>query len=169
RLTRYHLTLRPRLAWLGHRTNQRIFQHLTVPEIVAQVLSEHGILDGSGQRFQLGAIYPKRDYCVQYDETDLHFIQRLCEEDYDYPGRFTERGRGKHLSQRALERHRSDHQLAEGESDQPLLRTGHFLNLGEHPRSDWNQLWLLNEIHHEGKQPQVLEESITNFLGGQPP
>ncbi|MDG1582927.1 type VI secretion system tip protein TssI/VgrG, partial [Pseudomonas sp. GOM6] len=256
RLTRYHLTLRPRLAWLGHRTNQRIFQHLTVPQIVAQVLEEHGILEGSGQRFQLGAVYPERDYCVQYDETDLHFIQRLCEEegihyhfqhsseghvlvfgddqtgfprlpttayqqdsglvadepvikrfalrlatrtcrvtrrdydfekprlqleaahkgdahpdleDYDYPGRFTERGRGKHLSQRALERHRSDHQLAEGESDQPLLRSGHFLNLNEHPRDDWNQLWLLGEIHHEGKQPQVLEESITNFLGGQPP
>ncbi|WP_277422576.1 contractile injection system protein, VgrG/Pvc8 family, partial [Pseudomonas viridiflava] len=25
--------------------------------------------------------YPKRDYCVQYDESDLHFIQRLCEEE----------------------------------------------------------------------------------------
>jgi type VI secretion system secreted protein VgrG len=84
-------------------------------------------------------------------------------EDYDYPGRFTERARGKHLSQRALERHRADQQLAEGESDQPLLRTGHFLDLSAHPRADWNQLWLLNEIHHEGKQPQVLEESITNF------
>ena len=253
RLTRYHLTLRPQLAWLGHRINQRIFQHLTVPQIVAQVLSEHGILDGSGQRFQLGASYPARDYCVQYDESDLHFIQRLCEEegihyhfqhtpdghvlvfgddqtgfprlaptayqqdsglvadepvikrfalrlatrtsrvtrrdydfekprlqleaahkgeakpdleDYDYPGRFTERGRGKHLSQRALERHRSDHQLAEGESDQPLLRSGHFLDLSDHPRADWNQLWLLSEIHHEGKQPQVLEESITSFIGG---
>ena len=253
RLTRYHLTLRPQLAWLGHRVNQRIFQHLTVPQIVAQVLSDHGILEGSGQRFQLGGTYPARDYCVQYDESDLHFIQRLCEEegihyhfqhtpdghvlvfgddqtgfpklattayqqdsglvaddpvikrfalrlatrtsrvtrrdydfekprlqleaahkgdakpdleDYDYPGRFTERGRGKHLSQRALERHRSDHQLAEGESDQPLLRSGHFLNLSAHPRADWNQLWLLSEIHHEGKQPQVLEESITSFLGG---
>ncbi|RML87956.1 Rhs element Vgr protein, partial [Pseudomonas syringae pv. maculicola] len=22
-----------------------------------------------------------RDYCVQYDETDLHFVQRLCEEE----------------------------------------------------------------------------------------
>ncbi|GAD65224.1 type VI secretion system tip protein TssI/VgrG, partial [Aquipseudomonas alcaligenes] len=81
RLTRYHLTLRPQLAWLGHRVNQRIFQHLTVPQIVAQVLSEHGILEGSGQRFQLGATYPARDYCVQYDESDLHFIQRLCEEE----------------------------------------------------------------------------------------
>jgi len=85
-------------------------------------------------------------------------------EDYDYPGRFTERARGKHLSQRALERHRHDYELAEGESDKPQLASGHFLPLGEHPRSDWNQLWLLTEVLHEGKQPQVLEESVTNHV-----
>ncbi|MEC7471781.1 MAG: type VI secretion system tip protein VgrG, partial [Pseudomonadota bacterium] len=247
RLTRYRLTLVPQLAYLAHRTNQRIFQHLSVPQIVAQVLEEQGI-QADAYRFQLGpVIYPEREYCVQYDETDLHFIQRLCEEegihyhfqhsasghvlvfgddqtifpkltatayqqdsglvadqpvikrfglrletrtsrvtrrdydfekprlsmeaafhsdfqpdleDYDYPGRFTERTRGKHLSQRALERHRHDYELAEGDSDQPRLASGHFLPLGEHPRSDWNQLWLLTEVLHEGKQPQVLEESI---------
>ncbi|WP_394375162.1 type VI secretion system tip protein VgrG [Stutzerimonas frequens] len=247
RLTRYRLTLVPQLAYLAHRTNQRIFQHLSVPQIVAQVLEEHGI-QADAYSFQLGpVIYPPREYCVQYDETDLHFIQRLCEEegihyhfqhsaaghvlvfgddqtvfpklaatayqqdsglvadqpvikrfglrletrtsrvtrrdydfekprlimeaafhsdfqpdleDYDYPGRFIERARGKHLSQRALERHRHDYELAEGDSDQPRLASGHFLPLGEHPRSDWNQLWLLTEVLHEGKQPQVLEESI---------
>ena len=251
RLTRYRLTLVPQLAYLAHRTNQRIFQHLSVPQIVAQVLEEQGI-QADAYRFQLGpVIYPEREYCVQYDETDLHFIQRLCEEegihyhfqhstaghvlvfgddqtvfpkltatayqqdsglvadqpvikrfglrletrtsrvtrrdydfekprlsmeaafhsdfqpdleDYDYPGRFTERARGKHLSQRALERHRHDYELAEGESDKPQLASGHFLPLGEHPRSDWNQLWLLTEVLHEGKQPQVLEESVTNHV-----
>ncbi len=250
RLTRYRLVLVPRLAYLTHRTNQRIFQHLSVPQIIARVLEEHGILAGDSHRFDLGpVIYPERDYCVQYDETDLHFIQRLCEEegihyhfrhseaghmlvfgddqtvfptlapvayqqdsglvadepvikrfgvrvetrtsrvtrrdydfekprltmeaavqgdiqpdleDYDYPGRFVDRERGKHLSRRALERHRHDFELAEGASDQPLLVSGHFLSLSEHPRGDWNQLWLLTEIHHEGKQPQVLEESITD-------
>ena len=248
RLTRYQLVLRPQLAYLAHRSNQRIFQHLSVPQIIASVLEEHGIQQGA-YRFQLGATYPPRDYCVQYDETDLHFVQRLCEEegihyhfqhspdghvlvfaddqtafprlastpyqqdsglvadqpvikrfglrlatrtsrvtrrdydfekprllleagvksefkpdleDYDYPGRYTDRGRGKHLSQRALERHRSDYQLAEGQSDQPRLVTGHFLDLSEHPRADWNQLWLLTDVHHEGKQPQVLEESISS-------
>ena len=251
RLTRYRLTLVPQLAYLAHRTNQRIFQHLTVPQIIAQVLEEHGI-QADAYRFQLGpVVYPEREYCVQYDETDLHFIQRLCEEegihyhfqhgavghvlvfgddqtvfpklaatayqqdsglvadqpvikrfglrletrtsrvtrrdydfekprlsmeaafhsefqpdleDYDYPGRFTERARGKHLSQRALERHRHDYELAEGESDQPRLASGHFLPLTEHPRSDWNQLWLLTEVLHEGKQPQVLEESVTSHV-----
>lgn len=38
RLTRYHLTLVPVLHYLQFSFNQRIFQHLTVPQIVAQVL-----------------------------------------------------------------------------------------------------------------------------------
>ncbi|WP_312465106.1 type VI secretion system tip protein TssI/VgrG, partial [Stutzerimonas kunmingensis] len=81
RLTRYRLTLVPQLAYLAHRTNQRIFQHLSVPQIAAQVLEEHRI-QADAYRFQLGpVIYPPREYCVQYDESDLHFIQRLCEEE----------------------------------------------------------------------------------------
>src|SRR5690606_11645016 len=47
RLTRYRLTLSPKLTWLGYRSNQRIYQHLTVPQIIAQVLEEHGILGGA--------------------------------------------------------------------------------------------------------------------------
>ena len=81
RLTRYRLAIVPQLAYLAHRTNQRIFQNLTVPQIVAQVLEEHGIVQG-GYQFQLGpTVYPERIYCMQYDETDLHFVQRLCEEE----------------------------------------------------------------------------------------
>ncbi|MET2713997.1 contractile injection system protein, VgrG/Pvc8 family, partial [Klebsiella pneumoniae] len=32
-------------------------------------------------RFQLGTRYPELEYCVQYDESDLHFVQRLCAEE----------------------------------------------------------------------------------------
>ncbi|WP_122859812.1 type VI secretion system tip protein TssI/VgrG, partial [Pseudomonas viridiflava] len=248
RLTRYAVTLRPQLAYLAHRINQRIFQNLSVPKIIGQVLEEHGIQSNAYQ-FKVGATYPERIYCVQYDESDLHFVQRLCEEegihyhfqhsttghtlvfgddqtvfpklapvayqqdsgmvasdpvikrfdlrletrtsrttrrdydfekprmtlesenrgdalpdleDYDYPGRFVDRDRGKHLAKRALERHRSDYQLVEGKSDQPLLVSGHFLAMTQHPKAKWNDLWLLTEILHEGKQPQVLEESVTS-------
>ncbi|WP_282344973.1 contractile injection system protein, VgrG/Pvc8 family, partial [Pseudomonas sp. PS02288] len=70
----------PQLAYLAYRINQRIFQHLSVPQIVAQVLEEHGILAGA-YRFGLSASYPERLYCTQYDESDLHFVQRLCEEE----------------------------------------------------------------------------------------
>jgi type VI secretion system secreted protein VgrG len=77
RLTRYHIDLVPHLFYLGHRTNQRIFQHLTVPQIIARALNDHGI-QADTYRFQLNSDYPQRIYCTQYDETDLHFIQRLC-------------------------------------------------------------------------------------------
>ncbi|MGN5596135.1 contractile injection system protein, VgrG/Pvc8 family, partial [Stutzerimonas nitrititolerans] len=80
RLTRYSLSLRPQLAYLTHSRDQRIFQHLSVPQVIAQVLEGHGI-QADAYRFQLGYVYPERDYCVQYDESDLHFIQRLCEEE----------------------------------------------------------------------------------------
>src|SRR5690606_21701218 len=40
--------------------------------------------------------------------------------------------------------------------------SGHFLELQGHPRDSWHDLWLITAIHHEGKQPQVLEESITS-------
>ena len=78
--------------------------------------------------------------------------------------RYTDRERGKHLAKRALERHRHDFELAQGDGDSPTLVSGHFLDLTDHPREAWNQLWLLTEVLHEGKQPQVLEESITSDL-----
>src|SRR5690606_20731822 len=82
-------------------------------------------------------------------------------ENYDYPGRFMDRERGKHLATRQLEAHRTDYRLAQGYSDQPKLTSGHFPALTEHPRADWNDLWLLTSVKHEGKQPQVLEENTT--------
>lgn len=81
RLTHYHLILRPCLYHLQHRHNQRVYQNLTVPQIIAKVLKEHGI-----QADQFGFnIAPKpslpREYCVQYGETDFEFVQRICFED----------------------------------------------------------------------------------------
>ncbi|MFL1493063.1 type VI secretion system tip protein TssI/VgrG [Pseudomonas antarctica] len=81
RLTRYHLTLAPRLACLAHRRDQRVFQQHSVPQIIAAVLEHHGIL-ADAYAFELGpVVYPPRTFCVQYAESDLHFIQRLCEEE----------------------------------------------------------------------------------------
>ena len=81
RLTLYHLTLAPRLASLAHRCDQRVFQQCSVPQIIAAVLEHHGIF-ADAYTFELGpVVYPPRTFCVQYRESDLHFIQRLCEEE----------------------------------------------------------------------------------------
>lgn len=263
RMTRYHLILRPHLYQLQHRHNQRVYQNLTVPQIIAKVLKEHGIL-ADQYRFNIA---PKpsvpRVYCVQYEETDFQFVQRLCFEDgihwhhehsldqhllvfsdnqtdypilataryqqgsglaaedpvvnhfavrfstrtsqvvrrdydlkkpdprsassgapldpvpstlhscaqsealpiledYRYPGRYSTGAVGQQLSQIALEGHRADYQLAKGQGDLPNFRCGHLVTLTEHPRNEYNQMWLLVSVEHEGRQPQVLEESVTS-------
>ena len=79
RLTRYHLTLVPALYYLQFSHNQRIFQHLTVPQIVTKVLKGHGI-QANAFTFHVRTS-PEREYCVQYGESDFEFVQRLCAED----------------------------------------------------------------------------------------
>lgn len=263
RMTRYQLILRPHLYHLQHSHNQRVYQNLTVPQIIAKVLKEHGIL-ADQYRFNIA---PKpsvpRVYCVQYEETDFQFVQRLCFEDgihwhhehsldqhllvfsdnqtdypilataryqqgsglaaedpvvnhfavrfstrtsqvvrrdydlkkpdprsassgapldpvpstlhscaqsealpvledYRYPGRYSTGAVGQQLSQIALEGHRADYQLAKGQGDLPNFRCGHLVTLTEHPRNEYNQMWLLVSVEHEGRQPQVLEESVTS-------
>ncbi|MBX9410716.1 type VI secretion system tip protein VgrG, partial [Pseudomonas baetica] len=69
---------------------------------------------------------------------------------------------GKQLARQALERHRSDYELGDGQSDQAHLRCGHLFELTEHPRKSCNDLWLLLSVSHTGRQPQVLEESVTS-------
>ncbi len=247
RLTHYQMTLVPALHYLQFSHNQRIFQDQSVPQIVKQVLEEHGIL-ADAFTFNVSTS-PTREYCTQYFESDFELIQRLCSEDgiawhhqhsqdghhlvfsddqtwfptlgqtpyqqgsgmvaehpvvsqfsmrlssrtstttrrgydfkrpsllpeshftaeflpaledYRYPVLIENEKLGKQLARQALERHRSDYQLAEGKSDQPNLRSGHFFNLSEHPRQSYNDLWLLLSVTHEGQQPQVLEESVTS-------
>lgn len=246
-LNYYQMTLVPHLAYLAHSHDQRIFQQQSVPQIIADVLKGHG-LPSDVWRFQLNLEYAPRLYCVQYNETNLHFVQRLCEEeglhfhfehsterhvlvfsdsqgvfplpktptafiqgsamvaetpvidqfqvslqtrtshvsrrdydfrkprqalrseakstatptleDYAFPGQFTDPQDGTRVARRTLERHRADYRQARGRSDQSVMRSGHLFEMFEHPRQDWNGQWLLTEIEHIGKQPQVLEALI---------
>lgn len=78
--THYRVVLVPRLWYLGKIIDHRIFQNLSVVEIIQQMLKEQGFADGESS-FKLSKNYEAREYCVQYGETDLHFITRLCEEE----------------------------------------------------------------------------------------
>jgi len=82
-LGHYRLSLGPRLACLAQRYNQRIFQCLSAPQIIARVLKEHGIR-ADAHRFELNGTYPERDHCAQRHESDLQFLQRLCDEEGIY-------------------------------------------------------------------------------------
>lgn len=75
--TRYRVVLVPWLWLLTRTTNCRVFQNLSVPDILKAVFDEHGFRD---VRNQLTRSYPTREYCVQYRETDFNFVCRLMEE-----------------------------------------------------------------------------------------
>jgi len=251
RFTHYFIQLVPSFKRLEYRRSQRIFQGKSVPEIIALVLKDHGIL-GDAFAFKLREPCKPRDYCTQYQESDLHLVRRLCEEeglhfhfqhsrdrhflvfaddpiqlpvlkspvtylqnsgqvagasvihsfnvrlatrsgkvsqqnyhfqgprvdllssagsdgrkeleDYHYPAPFTDRSVGTRQARKALERNRSDLQLARGQSDQRALGSGYLFEL-EHPNPAWTQQWLLTAVIHEGKQPQVLEEFAPRSAG----
>lgn len=89
---RVSVTLVPALQALAYRRNSRIFQELSIPEILAQVLGE-GLLP-YGRRVDLSGItaaHAPQEYTVQYRETDLDFAHRLMQE-HGIAYRFTTEG-----------------------------------------------------------------------------
>jgi type VI secretion system secreted protein VgrG len=83
KFTHYQCVLVPRLWYLGEIRDHKIFQMLSVVEIIELLLKEQGFISENIQ-FNLFFTYDKREYCVQYGETDLDFITRLCEEEGIY-------------------------------------------------------------------------------------
>ena len=80
RQSRYQATLVPTIKQLAFTRNSRIFQKLSSPDVTKQVLSEDKIPSDWVSKLLHGS-YGPRDYCVQYQESDLNLIQRLWEED----------------------------------------------------------------------------------------
>ena len=80
RFTHYHVRLAPKMWWLGKRQDCRIFQDKNVQDIIDEVLKGAGLTQ-EDYRFSLDESYPNREYCVQYRETDLAFIERLMAEE----------------------------------------------------------------------------------------
>jgi type VI secretion system secreted protein VgrG len=76
--TAYRAEVVPASWFLSLSRDSRIFQNLTVREIIAKVFDDAGF-DAYDDRCT--KTYPKREYCVQYDETHLDFVSRLMEEE----------------------------------------------------------------------------------------
>ncbi|MEM9455934.1 MAG: type VI secretion system tip protein TssI/VgrG [Myxococcota bacterium] len=75
----------PALRLLDQQAGCQIFQDRTVPEILKEVLEPalgafERSLDASGLSTD-AAVYPKRDYCIQFRESALDFVSRLMEEE----------------------------------------------------------------------------------------
>jgi type VI secretion system secreted protein VgrG len=75
--THYHAQVVPWLWFLTRQADCRIFQNMTPPDIISQVLNLSSVKDF---RTSLKATYPQLEYCVQYRETSFNFVSRLMEE-----------------------------------------------------------------------------------------
>jgi type VI secretion system secreted protein VgrG len=89
----YRILLRPWLWLLSRTSDCRIFQDKKASDIIQEVFKERGFDD---VEFKLteDSSNPKLEYCVQYRETDLNFINRLMEQHGIYY--FFKHERGKH-------------------------------------------------------------------------
>ena len=76
----YEAVLRPWLWYATRRSDFKIFQFKTVPEIVQEVLAPYGFAIEP----KLSGSYRNWDYCVQYGETDFDFVSRLMESEGIY-------------------------------------------------------------------------------------
>ncbi len=77
----YRATMVPWLWFLTQTSDCRIFQEMTVPDIVKQVFNDLGFSDIEDR---LSGGYQTWTYCVQYRETDFNFVSRLMEQEGIY-------------------------------------------------------------------------------------
>lgn len=234
----YRLILVPLLLSLDQPPRRRVFVQTSVPTILAQLLGEHE-LPADSYRIEMSVgQYPPRPFCIQYEESDLAFVQRLCEEEgihyhfehhpnghvlvfaddnlslpqeplpvpfgitddtpsprvstlfqrHDAPPVMAAHGirnRGqeaiatdaanhpvpalapqnlsgeqRHAEQRSrrhLQRQRCQSRSIRGTCDCSALRSGHLLQISEHPINTFNEQWLITELHHQGQHPSILD------------
>ena len=87
----YRAEIVPWLWFLTRTADCRIFQKLSVPDIIKKIFGDLGFNDYA---FRLQGTYEAREYCVQYRETDFAFVARLMEEEGIFY--FFEHEDGKH-------------------------------------------------------------------------
>ncbi len=78
RFSYYNAIVVPKVWILTQKSQSRIFQRLTVPQILRKVFA------GFNVKYEFVGTFNSREYCVQYQETDFAFASRLMEEEGIY-------------------------------------------------------------------------------------
>ncbi len=77
-LVRYRAEIAPRVWLLTKNAQSRIFQQMSVPDILREVFKGYDV------SYEVQGTYAPRDYCTQYRESDFAFASRLMEEEGIY-------------------------------------------------------------------------------------
>jgi type VI secretion system secreted protein VgrG len=72
----FHLSMVPRLWFLNHTVDCRVYQNMSAGDIIKAMFKDAGLTDLNGPPSS-----SPREYTVQFNETDLHFATRLMEEE----------------------------------------------------------------------------------------
>lgn len=80
-LSAYYAEVVPVHWTLWHRNDCRIFQNVSVPEILHEVMEAANIPADGYDMEMLRKKHAPREYCVQYQESDFNFMSRLMEEE----------------------------------------------------------------------------------------
>ncbi len=81
----FEFTVEPRVKIMSYMVQSRIFQNQNVLEILSAVIGDY-VKEGTDFKIDAkfeasGQDYAKREFTVQYNESDLDFIQRLMEDE----------------------------------------------------------------------------------------
>lgn len=72
-------TMTPTMHLLTLGRTNRIYQHQTILEIAATIFAKYKLAADVDYRFAVRASLPRREYVVQYEESDWDFLQRWLE------------------------------------------------------------------------------------------
>ncbi|HVC59601.1 MAG TPA: type VI secretion system tip protein TssI/VgrG [Acetobacteraceae bacterium] len=155
---RFELEVVPRLWFLSCTCDCRIFQDLSVPDILRTVFTEQGLLNVAFRVVQDG--YPKVDYCVQYEESALDFVSRLME----HLGLF-------YWHEHTADRHVlviGDRNDATGRCDPPSVSLSANRQTGEIQTLDFRSVfrpgkWTLNDYDFESPTKRLLVNTATTL------
>lgn len=78
RFSHYTISIVPHVWVLTQNSQSRIFQQMTVPDILKKVFA------GFEVKYEIQGTFEPRNYCVQYRENDFAFASRLMEEEGIY-------------------------------------------------------------------------------------
>ena len=78
RFSKYYATIVPAVWLLTQKVQSRIFQQMSVPDILRK------IFEGFEVDWEIQGTFYKRNFCVQYCESDFDFASRLMEEEGIY-------------------------------------------------------------------------------------
>ncbi len=128
----YQAIVRPWLWFLTRTSDCRIFQNMTVPDIIQQVFDDHSQL--SDVKKELTGTYREYEYCVQYRETDFNFVSRLAEQEGIYY--YFKHEDGRHTL--VLADSYAAHAPFEGYEEIPFITHEDSSELDEECVSDWD-------------------------------